>query len=69
MLNKMGVSRTECGLEVEEAIVRELILQGFPEDITRKVLSRYNIDGVLFDNVMGMASIEIENEMKGEGER
>ncbi len=69
MLNKMGVSRTECGLEVEEAIVRELILQGFPEDITRKVLSHYNIDGILFDNVMGMVSIEIENEMKGEGER
>lgn len=69
MLNKMGVSRTECGLEVEEAIVRELILQGFPEDITRKVLSSYNIDGILFDNVMGMASIEIENEMKEEGNK
>lgn len=66
MLNKMGVSRTECGLEVEEAIVRELILQGFPEDITRKVLSSYNIDGILFDNIMGMASIEIDNEMKRE---
>ena len=67
MLNKMGVSRTECGLEVEEAIVRELSLQGFPEDITRKVLSSYNIDGILFNNIMEQASIEIDNEMKEEG--
>lgn len=66
MLNKIGVSRTECGLEVEEAIVKELILQGFPEDITRKVLSHYNIDGIIFDNIMAMASIEIDNEMKAE---
>jgi hypothetical protein len=66
MLNKMGVSRTECGLEVEEAIVKELILQGFPEDITRKVLSSYNIDGIIFDNIMEQASIEIDDEMKGE---
>ena len=66
MLNKMGVSRTECGLEVEEAIVKELILQGFPEDITRKVLSRYNVDGIIFDNIMEQASIEIDNEMKAE---
>jgi hypothetical protein len=29
MLNKMGVSRTECGLEVEEAIVKELMLRDF----------------------------------------
>lgn len=69
MLNKMGVSRTECGLEVEEAIVRELSLQGFPEDITRKVLGSYNIDGIIFDNIMEQASIEIDNEMKREGER
>lgn len=66
MLNKMGVSRTECGLEVEEAIVKELILQGFPENITRKVLSFYNIDGIIFDNIMEQASIEIDNEMKAE---
>lgn len=66
MLNKMGVSRTECGLEVEEAIVKELLFQGFPEDITRKVLSHYNIDGIIFDNIMAMASIEIDNEMKAE---
>jgi hypothetical protein len=69
MLNKMGVSRTECGLEVEEAIVRELSLQGFSEDVTRKVLSNYNIDGIIFDNIMEQASIEIDNEMKREGER
>jgi hypothetical protein len=66
MLNKMGVSRTECGLEVEEAIVKELILQGFPENITRKVLSCYNVDGIIFDNIMEQASIEIDNEMKAE---
>jgi hypothetical protein len=60
-LNKMGVSRTECGLEVEEAIVKELVLQGFPEDTTRKVLASYNIDGILFDTIMRMASIEIDN--------
>lgn len=60
-LNKMGVSRTECGLEVEEAIVKELVLQGFPEDTTRKVLASYNIDGILFDNIMRTASITIDN--------
>ena len=66
MLNKAGVSRTECGLEVEEAIVRELILQGFPEETTRKVLSSYNIDGILFDSIMKEASIEIDHEKEGE---
>jgi hypothetical protein len=65
-LNKMGVSRTECGLEVEEAIVRELILQGFPEDTTRKVLSSYNIDAILFNSIIKEASIEIDNEKEGE---
>lgn len=71
MLNKMGVSRTECGLEVEEAIVKELSLQGFPEDITRKVLSSYNIDGIIFDNIMEEASIKIdaEHQLQKEGER
>ena len=68
MINKAGVSRTECGFEVEESIVRELILQGFPEDITRKVLSSYNIDGILFDSIMRNASIEIDNQHKGERE-
>ena len=66
MLNKAGVSRTECGLEVEEAIVRELILQGFPEDTTRRVLSSYNIDAILFDSIIKEASIEIDNEKEGE---
>ena len=60
-LNKMGVSRTECGLEVEEAIVKELVLQGFPEDTTRKVLASYDIDNILFDNIMRTASITIDN--------
>jgi len=66
MINKAGVSRTECGLEVEEAIVRELILQGFPEETTRKVLSSYNIDAILFDSIIKEASIEIDNEKEGE---
>lgn len=61
MLNKMGVSRTQCGLEVEEAIVKELVLQGFPEDTTRKVLASYDIDNILFDNIMRTASITIDN--------
>ena len=62
MLNSMGVSRTECGIAVEEAIVKELVLQGFPEKTTRNVLSSYNIDGILFDTIMRTASIEIENQ-------
>ena len=65
MINKTGVSRTECGFEVEEAIVRELILQGFPEETTRKVLSSYNIDAILFDSIMKEASIKIDNEREG----
>jgi len=66
MINKAGVSRTECGFEVEEAIVKELILQGFPEDITRKVLSSYSIDGIIFDSIMESASIKIDNLQRGE---
>jgi hypothetical protein len=62
------MSRTSCGLEVEEAIIKELLLQGFPEEITRRVLSSYNIDGILFEHIMKEASIKIDNLHKEEGE-
>jgi hypothetical protein len=62
------MSRTSCGLEVEEAIIKELLLQGFPEEITRRVLSSYNIDGILFEYIMKEASIKIDNLHKEEGE-
>jgi len=55
------VSRTTCGLEVEEAIVKELLLQGFPESLTREVLATYNIDSILFDTIMRDASIKIDD--------
>ena len=54
------MSRTTCGLEVEEAIVKELLLQGFPEQITRDVIATYNIDSILFDSIMRDASIKID---------
>jgi hypothetical protein len=54
------MKRTSCGQEVEEAIVKELLLQGFPEGITRKVLSEYNIDGIIFEHIMKEASIKID---------
>jgi hypothetical protein len=53
---------------VEEAIIKELLLQGFPEEITRRVLSSYNIDGILFEHIMKEASIKIDNLHKEEGE-
>ena len=59
-------NRTSCGQEVEEAIVKELLLQGFPERITRKVLSEYNIDRIIFDEIMKEASIKIDNLHKEE---
>ena len=68
MLNKLGVSRTECGIEVEEAIVKELLLQGFPEEITRKVLSSYGIDAIIFEHIMKEASIKIDDLHKAERE-
>jgi hypothetical protein len=54
------MSRTSCGLEVEEAIVKELLLQGFPEKITREVITTYNIDSIIFENIMKDASIKID---------
>jgi hypothetical protein len=62
MLNKVGIDRTECGIEIEESIVKELVLQGFSENITRKILGSYNIDAIIFDNIMREASILIDKE-------
>lgn len=55
------MSRTTCGFEVEQAIIKELLLQGFPEKITRKVIATYNIDSILFDSIMRDASIKIDD--------
>lgn len=52
--------RTSCGYEVEEALVRELKLQGFPEATTRKVLASYDLDRILFEAVLKEASIRID---------
>jgi hypothetical protein len=54
------MNRTTCGAEVEAAITRELLAQGFPEDLTREVLRGYNIDGIIFSEIMKEASIEID---------
>ena len=54
------MNRTTCGQEVEAAIIKELLLQGFPEKITREVLLGYNIDGIIFEHIMKEASISID---------
>lgn len=56
--------RTSCGYEVEEALLKELKLQGFPEDISRQVLARYDIDRIVFEAILEKASIEIDEEDK-----
>lgn len=60
--------RTDCGNEVEYAIIKELLLQGFPEEITRKVLATYNIDAIIFEHIMKEASIKIDDLHKAERE-
>jgi hypothetical protein len=62
------MSRTSCGNEVEHAIIKELLLQGFPEDITRKVLATYNIDAIIFEHIMKEASVTIDDLHKTERE-
>ncbi len=64
MLNKVGVSRTECGLEVEEALIKELVSQGFDEGASRNVLAKYAIDNIIFEHILKEASIRID---EGEG--
>lgn len=64
--NKTVIGRTDCGLEVEEALVKELILQGFPESLTRQVLSTYPIDRIIFEAILKEASIKIDELQKAE---
>jgi hypothetical protein len=63
---KVMSGRTECGFEVEEALVKELILQGFPEEITRKVIRTYPIDRIIFESILKEASIKIDELHKEE---
>lgn len=56
--------RTSCGYEVEEALLKELKLQGFPEDISREVLAGYDIDRIVFEAILEKASIKIDEEDK-----
>lgn len=56
--------RTSCGAEVEETLVRELGAQGFPEDITREVLGKYDLDRILFEAVLKEASVTIDERDK-----
>lgn len=60
--------RTSCGYEVEQALVRELLLQGFPEGITREVLRGYDIDGIIFEAILKEASVKIDERHKQERE-
>lgn len=64
--DKVMSGRTECGFEVEEALVKELILQGFPETITRQVLRTYPIDQIIFESILKEASIKIDELQKAE---
>lgn len=56
--------RTSCGYEVEEALVRELKLQGFPEGLTRDVLATYPIDHIIFEAILKEASVIIDERWK-----
>ena len=65
--DKTKRGRTECGFEVEEALVKELELQGFPSDLTRQVLRTYPIDQIIFESILKEASIKIDELQKAEG--
>lgn len=58
--------RTDCGYEVEQAIIKELLLQGFPLDLTKEVLRTYPIDEIIFEQIMKTASIQIDELQKVE---
>ncbi len=58
--------RTDCGYEVEQAIIKELLLQGFPLDLTKEVLKTYPIDEIIFEQIMKTASIQIDELHKAE---
>ena len=62
--DKRKNNRTNCGHEVEEAIIKELLLQGFPLDLTKEVLRTYPIDEIIFEQIMKTASIQIDELQK-----
>jgi hypothetical protein len=63
---KKKSGRTECGFEVEQALVKELELQGFPSDLIRQVLRTYPIDQIIFESILKEASIKIDELQKAE---
>lgn len=62
--DKKRSGRTDCGYEVEQAIIKELLLQGFPLDLTKEVLKTYPIDSIIFEQIMKTASIQIDELQK-----
>jgi hypothetical protein len=63
---KTKSGRTECGFEVEQALVKELELQGFPSDLIKQVLKTYPIDQIIFESILKEASIKIDELQKAE---
>ena len=63
---KKKSGRTECGFEVEQALVKELELQGFPSDLIKQVLRTYPIDQIIFESILKEASIKIDELQKAE---
>jgi len=64
--DKRKSGRTDCGYEVEQALIKELELQGFPSDLIRQVLATYPIDRIIFDSILKEASIKIDELQKAE---
>lgn len=62
--DKKRSGRTDCGYEVEQAIVKELLLQGFPMDLIKEVIRSYPIDQIIFEQIMKTASIKIDELQK-----
>lgn len=56
--------RTSCGVEIEEALVKELRAQGFNEKVTREVLAGYDLDRIIFEAVLKEASVTIDERSK-----
>lgn len=64
--DKAKSGRTACGFEVEEALVKELELQGFPSDLIKQVLRTYPIDQIIFESILKEASIQIDELQKAQ---
>lgn len=64
--DKVMSGRTECGYEVEQALIKELELQGFPSDLIKQVLRTYPIDQIIFESILKEASIKIDELQKAE---